>query len=455
MAQGVVDVDAEDALAVLLLLVEIDHEVEPLVAVEAVVVAALDVLHHALVGITVVIVKPQGVVALQRQRGAVARAVNPGGSHVDALVELVHQHDVEVVPAVVLGGKHLAEVELLSGTVEETVGMRPGVAHPAGELAHLLLGKELDAIRPAVAHHHLVLPVGLVEREERRAVLVFHHVAHLLVIALHRKLEALPVVEGAHGHLVRVHRHDVARHRHPQVGGQADGVARQQVDILAHVGIARLQREVFGQQGPGAQAGLEAVVGLLVDGEGRVMQSGVQLEEVADFPVVFNIEVGLQGPDAGVVGHAVEGILGLRVLGLLQMDGRGGRAVGVVREVGAELHVVALQGLVVEVDFAAEVVDARMHPQVHVLCRVRLRSAPFGGIACAHAVAILGVGPRDVHEEVGLNHVVPSQGSHAVAPFPVEIEPLRIVGPAVSNALVFFGFHSGIHLVVARIDAEE
>ncbi len=42
MAQGVVDINAEDAFAVFFLLVEVGHQVETLVAVEAVVVAAFD-----------------------------------------------------------------------------------------------------------------------------------------------------------------------------------------------------------------------------------------------------------------------------------------------------------------------------------------------------------------------------------------------------------------------------
>lgn len=42
VAQGIVDINAEDALAVFFLLVEVGHQVETLVAVEAVVVAAFD-----------------------------------------------------------------------------------------------------------------------------------------------------------------------------------------------------------------------------------------------------------------------------------------------------------------------------------------------------------------------------------------------------------------------------
>ena len=49
VAQGVIDVDAEDALPMFLLLVEIGYQVETLVAVEAVIVAAFDMVHHVMI----------------------------------------------------------------------------------------------------------------------------------------------------------------------------------------------------------------------------------------------------------------------------------------------------------------------------------------------------------------------------------------------------------------------
>ena len=131
------------------------------------------------------------------------------------------------------------------------------------------------------------------------------------------------------------------------------------------------------------------------------------------------------------------------------MDGRGGRAVGMVGEVGAKLHVVGLERLVVEVGFGADVVNARMYAQIHTLRIARLGSGSLTGIARAHGMTILGICSRDVHEKVRLNHVVPAQGSNAVAPFPIEVQLLRAVALAVITVITVLVFHSGIHLVVA------
>ena len=49
MAQGVVDADAEDPFTILFLLVEVGHQVETLIAVETVVVAAFDMIDHIMV----------------------------------------------------------------------------------------------------------------------------------------------------------------------------------------------------------------------------------------------------------------------------------------------------------------------------------------------------------------------------------------------------------------------
>ena len=49
MAQSVINIDAEDAFTMLFLLMEIGHQVEALVAVEAVIVAAFDMVHHVMI----------------------------------------------------------------------------------------------------------------------------------------------------------------------------------------------------------------------------------------------------------------------------------------------------------------------------------------------------------------------------------------------------------------------
>ena len=146
VAQRIVDIDAEDALAMLLLLVEVGHQVETLVAVVAVIVAALNVINDCWVVIAVMTVFAQSMIALQRQCGAVARAVDPGGTYVDVVVDVIHQHDVQVVATVVFGGEHFAEIQFLALAVEETVGMGPGITNPSGEFAHLLLGEQLNAV---------------------------------------------------------------------------------------------------------------------------------------------------------------------------------------------------------------------------------------------------------------------------------------------------------------------
>ena len=49
VAQGVIDVDAEDALTIFFLLVEVGHQVETLITVEAVIVTALDMVHYVII----------------------------------------------------------------------------------------------------------------------------------------------------------------------------------------------------------------------------------------------------------------------------------------------------------------------------------------------------------------------------------------------------------------------
>ena len=56
------------------------------------------------------------------------------------------------------------------------------------------------------------------------------------------------------------------------------------------------------------------MVGLVIDAESGVMQTGVQFEEIIDFPVVLHIKIRFQSPDFRIVRHTVEGKTSLLVL---------------------------------------------------------------------------------------------------------------------------------------------
>ena len=96
-----------------------------------------------------------------------------------------------------------------------------------------------------------------------------------------------------------VHRDDVFGNRHPKVGGQAKAAVAEQMDILRHVGIARLERKIGGQHHAGTQARLHALVGLTIDGKRRIVHTRIHTEDVAKGHVVLNIKGSLVGKHLG------------------------------------------------------------------------------------------------------------------------------------------------------------
>ena len=182
--------------------------------------------------------------------------------------------------AVVFGRERLAVVQFLSRAVEETVGMAPSVAKPAGESAEALLGKEFNTVSPSASHAHLLFP-SLRAAPERGAVLVFKQVVHILVIALDGEVEGVEeVVEEACGHLVGVHRQDVCCDGYPEVGGQRDGGSAEKVEILGHVGVAHLGREFVVDEVTPTEAGLEAGVEFALYIESGEVEAEVYLDMV-------------------------------------------------------------------------------------------------------------------------------------------------------------------------------
>ena len=167
-------------MAALEVAVEVDTCIHAMIVGQAVIVAAADV------GCQTVIILVgrvlNGVEFLHCQCGGVAAGEDPADAGIDFVGELVGGDEAHIVPAVVLGWEHPAVVQLLTGTVEEAVGVAPSVANPASELANILLSKELDAVRPSTAHAHLVLP-ALRAAPERGSVLIFEQVVHIFVIA--------------------------------------------------------------------------------------------------------------------------------------------------------------------------------------------------------------------------------------------------------------------------------
>ena len=97
-----------------------------------------------------------------------------------------------------------------------------------------------------------------------------------------------------------------------------------------------------------------------------------------------------------------------------------------------------------------------MHTHIHALKIVLVCVACLTGEAGSHVMPVLCVSPSDVHEEVGLDHMVPSKGCHPVAPFPVDVQLLKAgscsIIVVIEKILVLY---VGIHFIVTRIDAEE
>ena len=286
MVVEVIDAHVDGALAVFELLVEVDAGVHAVVGRHAVVVARLDVGHHRAV-FALILAKSEG--------GHVACAVNPGERAVDALVELVHEHDGNVVATVVFGGELPAVVYLLSLAVEDAVGVAPGVADPAGELAYVALDEELDTVAPPTPHADFVLPADGAA-PEGGAVAVFHEVVHIFVVALDREVgDAAPAVHRARRHLMGLHGFDPRGHGHPEVGGKADGGVGEQVHILRHPRVAHLEREVGRDEETSAQSRLDGGVELMLHIEAAEVHAAVYLHRIGDAPIVLDVGVELLG----------------------------------------------------------------------------------------------------------------------------------------------------------------
>ena len=248
-----------------------------------------------------------GVELLEGEGGGVAGGEDPGDGGVEALGEFVGEDEAYVVTAVVFGGEGFAVVERLAGAVEETVGVAPGVAEPAGEAAKVFLGEELDAVGPATAHADFVFP-ALGAAPEGGSVFVFEQVVHAFVVALDGEVERVEeVVEEAGGHLVGVHGSDVGSDGYPEVGGQGDGGGAEEVEVLGHVGVAHFGREVVVDEVAATETGLEGGVELALDSEASEVETEVDFEAVVDAPVVLGIGADFVGGDAALAEGGVDG----------------------------------------------------------------------------------------------------------------------------------------------------
>ena len=323
----------------LLLLVEVDTHVEAMVASQAEVVA--------LQGIDAGNRAPfvnQAIINLCAKGAAVATAKDPCTTDVESVAELVLHGNTDVVATVVFSRKHLAVVDFHAFAVELTFGVGPSVANPACCLAEAALHEKFYTIRPTFAEADLVIP-GFGRTEKRSAILVFQKVVHLFVVAFDGNVEQVSqLIESAERHLMRFHRLDLCRDRHPKVRWQAKAAIGEQVDILRHISIARLEREVGGQHHAGAQARLHALVGLAFDGESGIMHTCV----------VLSVKRRLMSEDIRRTHYGVDLDL-VSIHNLRRLHFWPEHVIGVI---ATKADFMVRQGGVVEVDFGGQVVDA-------------------------------------------------------------------------------------------------
>ena len=184
--------------------------------------------------------------------------------------------------------------------IELTHGLGPGVAQPACGASGFLFQQEFCAIGPTATDRYLFLPV-LEAEQEGGPVFVFDQVLHVLVVAFQGELPAFAQIVGiADSRLPGFLRPNVLRHWHPEVGGQANRLVRQQVHVLHHLDIAPFERALFTQQVPGRKAGLQTLVIHLIHLESVKMHSQIHPKTIPNLPVV--LEEGHV-----VVGHFREG----------------------------------------------------------------------------------------------------------------------------------------------------
>ena len=119
---------------------------------------------------------------------------------------------------------------------------------------------------------------------------------------------------------------------------------------------------------------------------------------------------------------------------------------------GAELDGMVGTGSIVEVDACREVADAGVigHVEGHLLGAFAV--VGIGLDTQIEVVAILGIGAGDVHEELGVDDIVPTGRADDISPAVAELHPGLLDGGGVEDALA--GLHTGIDFVVAHIIGE-
>ena len=156
--------------------------VHTVVVGHAVVVARRDVVDGV-----IVVFSHSGVELLEGEGGGIARGEDPSEACVEPFAELVGKNYADIVATVIFCREGFAVVELLAGSVEEPVGVAPGVAEPAGEFANCFLGKEFHTVSPAAAHADFIFPTLRVA-PEGGTVFVLEQVVHVFVVAFNRKV---------------------------------------------------------------------------------------------------------------------------------------------------------------------------------------------------------------------------------------------------------------------------
>ena len=249
---------------------------------------------------------------------------------------------------------------------------------------------------------------------------------------------------------MRLHRLDSRRDGHPKVCGQAQTTVGKQVDVLRHVGIARLERKVGSQHDAGANAWLHALVSLAFNGEGRVVHAGVHSEDVAEGHVVLGVKCRFVGNDFRgchhrvIASHAPE-----RHFYRLHIGTE-----AVVGVVATETDFMVGQGGVVEIYFGGQVIDVRLVGHVELGLGIDVSdSTSFHSFedVQTQVVAVLCVVDRGIHKQLLRHDVVPTQGGHLVAPFPVEVHFVGVLD--VINGIVLV-FHAEIYGIIPRVEAE-
>ena len=145
---------------------------------------------------------------------------------------------------------------------------------------------------------------------------------------------------------------------HPEVGGQAEGFAGEQVDVLAHLAVGGLDGEFVGSHEAQAKAGLQGGVVDVVDLKERSMQAEVgrkalPVEVVFEISVVFE-RVQILGAEQGVE---------LRLF-KFRIDGQRPRAIRMANGRSSKANEVVGQGQVVEIHLGGKILYAR-----YVFCR--------------------------------------------------------------------------------------